>query len=174
MRKKVFSSACLGVLLCCGMALADSRESSSQTQLLAVDERLDKAVFENDVKTMESIYSDDFRYFHAGAAVIDVTKKAAIEGSAPAGLYLSRHRSDLDTRIFGDSAMISFYVTLEHDTKKFPMVPPKTRYHQLRVYVREHKEWRLVAQHSTWAVDTPPQSTEVMRQLYDKGYMTQN
>lgn len=149
----------------------DNRESSTQAQLLAVDERLDRAVFENDVQTLQSLYSDDFRYYHAGAAAIDSTKQAAIEHGAPDGLYLSRQRSALEFRIFGDTALISYFVTLQHDIKKFPMVPPKTRYHQQRVYAREHDEWRLVSQHSTWAVDTVEQSTEAMRYFYKQGYM---
>jgi hypothetical protein len=141
-------------------------------QLLALDARLDEATISGDVKTLESIYADDFRYVHAGAAAIDSTKQAAIEHRAPAGLYLGKKKSEVDTRIFGDTALLSYYVELEHDTQKYPMLPPKIRYHQIRTYVRHGEAWQLVSQHSTWAVNESSQANEVTQYMYEKGYMT--
>jgi ketosteroid isomerase-like protein len=154
-------------------ASAATSEQSVKEQLLALDARLDEAVMNADVTTLESIYADDVQYVHAGAAVIDTTRQAAIEGRAPAGLYLSRKKSEVDTRIFGDTALLSYYVELEHDTKKYPMLPPKIRYHHLRTYVRRGEEWRLVSQHSTWAVNERSQANDVTRYMAEKGYMTQ-
>jgi hypothetical protein len=167
--KKIKNLTLICVLLApYGISLA-SQEGDIRAAILAADAAVEQAEAQVNKSAMEKLYSEKFLHIHVGGALID-TKESELKSPVPIGFYLSKEKENVDLRIFGDTALLSYFLTVRHNIALFPGMTPITRYHQLRVYTIENKVWRLVHQQTTWAVDTQEHSNEVNKYIYSKGY----
>jgi len=171
MLKKYQSNAwiVLGLLLCNPLLASDGERDKAS--LLEIDRQIDQAMLSADAHALEPLLSETLVHVHVGGALID-TKQSELK-SVPVlkDFYRSYHKDQISVQVYGTTGVLSAFIEAEQNTDLNPSVPPKVRYHQVRVYAQEHQHWKLAYQHTTWAVNSQDQTNDVANYLYSKGYV---
>jgi len=158
----------LGLLSCNPLLASDGERSKAS--LLEIDRQIDQAMLSADGRALEPLLSETLVHVHVGGALID-TKQSELK-SLPVlkDFYRSYHKEQVSVQTYGTTGVLSAFIEAEQNTESNPSVPPKVRYHQVRLYVRAHRHWKLAYQHTTWAVNNQGEANDVANYLYGKGY----
>ena len=142
--------------------------SELQARLISIDADLKNATISVDVDVLNDGIADDFVYVHSGAAVVDNKQSWIDQIVQTDALYLGKEYIDLSVKIYGDMAILSGFLKDSYNTEKYPGIPPFAYYHQQRIYRLQAGSWKLINQHTTWAVETKAQSHEVLSVFHEK------
>jgi len=142
------------------------QDDISQKDVLAADEIVRVAVIRSDLESMRENATETFGYVHSGAARID-NRDTWIEqvDSAP-NLFVDRIYEGTKVRVMGDAALITSFVVDKYNTEKYQGAPSLARYHQARFFKKISGKWLVDYLHTTWAVNDPDQSQQMLGLLY--------
>jgi len=158
-------TALLGCLVPASVWSADKDDAAAS--LLQADSAVDRAILAADVRALAPLLSQTFVHVHVGAALID-TKASELDSLPLLKDFYRRYvKSRVATQLYGTTGLVSAFIDAERNADLFPSVPPTVGYHQIRVYVQEHRRWKLAYQHTTWAVGSQSDADEVSKFIYD-------
>ena len=140
-------SLLLVTLLCVAMpieARSKARPDSAQ-EVRALEQKRVSALVAGDVKTLESIFSDDLTYTHSSGKLD--TKAQFLEGVKSGALkYEAMNHQDVGARGYGDAVVLTgtseVKVKSEGQALSF-------RIRFISVYAKQRGQWRMIAWQST-------------------------
>ena len=140
--KKIFLTS---LLLFAFVISASAQNAKVEQAIIQLEKEWVDALVKADGAALERIYSDNLTYTHS-SAVTD-TKAVYIENlKAGKTKYVSLDREDVKVRVFGNTA-------LHTSTTKIKLIsngtPNAFAVKMLHVYVKEGKNWRMVAHQTT-------------------------
>jgi ketosteroid isomerase-like protein len=123
-----------------GASMQASQSSSAEAELREVEQRVEIAITNGDVTSLQSVFADDFLFVHFHG---DVTDKAASLQQVAKRPYISRHLDGLKIEMHGDVAVTNGLLDIsargEHGASSYLV-----KY--LRVYERRNGHWQMSMQ----------------------------
>ena len=146
---KSLSTAVLAVYLLslCGLALGQSAQSvsSAKEEIKSLEDERNRAIVKGDAATLDRMTADDYTFITLRGELR--TKSEIVKGFQSGSFkYASRTISDLNIRVYGDTAIVTGRSTQEgaENGKDY-----SGDYRFTRVYVKQNGRWLTVALQTT-------------------------
>ncbi|HET7693649.1 MAG TPA: nuclear transport factor 2 family protein [Gemmatimonadota bacterium] len=111
-------------------------DSAAMAEIAALEYHLIDLLDQRDLKSYASYLAEDYMRVNASGEVSD--KDEALAGFASASMAGRMSPSDIEVRIYGDTAILSFVLTLGREGE------PQRRNRLVKVFVRRDGRWIMV------------------------------
>lgn len=116
-------------------------DSAAMAEIAALEYHLIDLLDQRDLESYASYLAEDYVRVNARGEVSD--KDEALAGFASASMAGRQSPSDIEVRIYGDTAILSFVLTLEREGE------PQRRNRLVKVFVRRDGRWIMVHNQGT-------------------------
>ena len=116
-------------------------DSAAMAEIAVLEYHLIDLLDRRDLESYASYLAEDYMRVNARGEVS--SKDEALAGFASAGIADRQSPSDIEVRIYGDTAILSFVLTLEREGE------PQRRNRLVKVFVRRDGRWIMVHNQGT-------------------------
>ena len=145
MKRILLSTIAVIALLCLVTQAQKSKSTSVADEIKKLEQQRNEAILKGDTATLDKLTSDDYTNTTAQGKI---EKKADIMDGFKSGKikFDSRELSDLDVRVYGNTAVITGQVN-QKSTNNGADTSGQNRF--TRVYVKQNGRWISVANQAT-------------------------
>ena len=125
--------------------IISNAQSATEQEVKLIENNRIKALAQNDLKTLEDIFSENLRYTHS-TGIVDSKAKFLDALRTGRVRYLDWQHDELNAHVYGNAAVLTGRSRM---TVRADNLQQNFQLFFTNVYVRENGEWRMVAGQTT-------------------------